>query len=92
MPVDFYLGVSFSRDRLLEVPAMTQSRMGPRYKVLEINWEFLLRWTLIFDLKRVYFASPIGYRFHRIQPVRTCQPNRFVSRMKEPNRDFDEAV
>ena len=53
IPVDFFLGFSGSRHRLLEVPVITEERMSRDYKVVEISWSLMVSTTLIVDLKRV---------------------------------------
>ena len=53
IPVDFFLGFSGSRRRLLEVPVVTEERMSWDYKVVEISWSLMVSTTLIVDLKRI---------------------------------------
>ena len=93
LPVDFFLGVGGNRRRLLDVPLVTEERTGPRHRVVEVSWDFLLSWTLIIDLKRVFIPTPVSSTAIRIQTGDTCQPVRIAARMKRRRtQDFDEAV
>ena len=53
LPIDAYLGLSFSRGRLLEVPTYTYERLQRGFKCLRLEVSFLLHVHLILDLKRV---------------------------------------
>ena len=93
LPVDFFLGVAGHRRRLLDVPLVTEERTGPRHKVVEISWNFLLSWTIIVDLKRVFLPSPIRPNVCKIQPNNTCQPITGVGKIRRRRApDLDEAV
>ena len=93
LPVDFFLGMAGNRRRLLDVPLVTEERTGPRHKVVEISWNFLLSWTIIVDLKRVFLPTPIRPNLRKIQPNNTCQPITGVGRIRRRRRpDLDEAV
>lgn len=52
-PIDAYLGLSFSRGRLLEVPTYTCERVRSGYKAVRFELSLLIHVHLILDLKRV---------------------------------------
>ena len=53
LPIDFYVGVSVSRERLLEVPTYTSDRMEGGRRALRLEWSLLLNVCLILDLQRL---------------------------------------
>ena len=52
LPIDFYVGVSVSRERLLEVPTYTSDRMQGGRRALRLEWSLLVNVCLILDLQR----------------------------------------
>ena len=44
-----------NRTAFLDVPLVTEERTGPRHKVVEISWNLIFSWTIIVDLKRVFY-------------------------------------
>lgn len=73
-PVDFFIGFSGSRRRLLEVPVITEERMSRNYKVMEVSWTLGLSVTMIIDLKRFRLGRSNVLAFRRIEPNDSCQP------------------
>lgn len=52
IPIDLYVGLSFSRSRLLEVPTYTCERLRSGYKAVRLELACLIHLHLIIDLKR----------------------------------------
>ena len=75
-PVDFFVGFSGSRRRLLEVPVITEERMSRDYKVVEVSWTLVFSVTMILDLKRHRFGLSKVSALSKIRTNDTCQPNR----------------
>jgi hypothetical protein len=55
-PVDFYVGVSLTKGRLLEVPTIQRHRIGVN-RAVRLEWCILLHFCIIIDLKRVQKAN-----------------------------------
>ena len=53
VPVDFYLAVSVSRRRLLEMPTVMGHAMGPAHKAFRFECCVLLHVCCILDVKRI---------------------------------------
>jgi len=51
-PIDFYLGLSFSRKRLLEVPTYCSERVKSGHRAIRLEWSLLLNVHLIVDVQR----------------------------------------
>ena len=75
-PVDFFVGFSGSRRRLLEVPVVTEERMGRDYKVMEVSWTLVFSVIMIIDLKRHRFGrtNVLAFRSRTTVVSRTVLP------------------
>ena len=54
-PVDFYVGVSLTKGRLLEVPTVQRHRIGVN-RAVRLEFALLLHFCIIIDLKRMRSA------------------------------------
>lgn len=64
LPVDFYLGVSLSKRRLLEVPSVMFPETGKDRRALRLECCIVLNVCLIVDLKRLNAGKAIVQRLH----------------------------